>query len=73
MLLRQVEDKGLFQHKRGVRGDAMCAAVTYLTCRQQGVSRTLAEVAPAAGITKKDIAKSFKVIHGLTALSVVWK
>ncbi|CAM9417474.1 unnamed protein product [Choristocarpus tenellus] len=60
LLLKKVEDEGLFQSKRGTRGDAMCGAVMYLACRQQGVSRTLVEVAPAAGVTKKDLTKSFK-------------
>ncbi|CAM9486595.1 unnamed protein product [Chrysoparadoxa australica] len=62
-LLKKLEVEGGFKMKRTGKAEAICAAVVYLACRQAQASRTLAEVAPAAGLKKKDVAKAFKYLE----------
>jgi transcription initiation factor TFIIB len=65
-LLRQLDEAGEFKRKTGASGNAMCGAVLYLACRQEGATRTLDEVAPAATVGKREVAKAFK--HALRHL-----
>jgi transcription initiation factor TFIIB len=59
-LLRQLDAASEFKRKTGASGNAMCGAVLYLACRQEGATRTLDEVAPAATVGKREVAKAFK-------------
>lgn len=61
LLLRRAEDDGLFKSKKDPRGKAMCAAVTYITCRTWGVSRTMKDLSKAVDLSLRDVNKACKV------------
>lgn len=61
MLLRKAEDNGLFKTKKAERGEAMCVAVTYITCRVWRRGQTMKEMATIANVSLSALNKAFKV------------
>lgn len=58
-LYKKAVNKGLV---RGRSTESIIAALLYVTCREEGAPRTLAEISKASGISKKDIGKTYRYI-----------
>ncbi len=61
-ILMDLQSAGQLKHKKGPLGDAICAAVLYIACRENSAARTLKEIAPAANVEWKPLTKAFKKI-----------
>ncbi len=61
-ILMDLQSAGQLKHKKGPLGDAVCAAVLYIACRENSAARTLKEIAPAANVEWKSLTKAFKKI-----------
>eukprot|EP01084_Bolivina_argentea_P057210 104569_1 len=62
LILMDLQNAGQLKHKKGPLGDAICAAVLYIACRENSAARTLKEIAPAANVEWKSLTKAFKKI-----------
>lgn len=60
-MLRKAEDSGLFKFKKAERGEAICVAVTLLTCRHWRRAQTMKEMATIFNVPLKAINKAVKV------------
>lgn len=70
VVLKQLEERGLLTRKKGAAGDAVSAAALYVACRQHNAARSLKEIAPAANVEKRQVAKAFKLIQRNLDISV---
>ncbi|MGB9703203.1 MAG: transcription initiation factor IIB [Candidatus Micrarchaeales archaeon] len=59
LLYRKCVEKGLI---RGRPLETVVAAVIYAVCREEGMPRTLEEIANVSGISKKDIGRAYRFI-----------
>ncbi|KAG5178789.1 hypothetical protein JKP88DRAFT_328511 [Tribonema minus] len=59
-LLKQLDKGGRFRRKSGAGGSAMCAAVLYIALKRHRAGRTFGEMAPAANVDKREVAKAYK-------------
>ncbi len=62
LILMNLQNAGQLTHKKGPLGDAICAAVLYIACRENSAARTLKEIAPVANVEWKSLIKAFKKI-----------
>lgn len=62
IIYRKALEKGLV---RGRPINSMAAAAVYAACRSSEVPRTLKEVAAKAGLRKKEVARSYRMIVGM--------
>lgn len=60
-MLRKAEDSGLFKFKKAERGEAICVAVTLLTCRHWRRAQTMKEMANIFNVPLKAVNKAVKV------------
>eukprot|EP00752_Nemacystus_decipiens_P005122 g4647.t1 len=60
LMLRKAEDSGLFKFKKAERGEAICVAVTLLTCRHWRRAQTMKEMATIFNVPLKAINKAVK-------------
>ena len=60
LMLRKAEDSGLFKFKKAERGEAICVAVTLLTCRHWRRAQTMKEMAAIFNVPLKAINKAVK-------------
>ncbi|CAN0346015.1 unnamed protein product, partial [Hapterophycus canaliculatus] len=60
LLLRKAEDSGLFRFKKAERGEAICVAVTLLTCRHWRRAQTMKELANMFNLPLKALNKAVK-------------
>lgn len=60
-MLRKAEDSGLFKFKKAERGEAICVAVTLLTCRHHRRAQTMKEMATIFNVPLKALNKAVKV------------
>jgi transcription initiation factor TFIIB len=58
-LFKQVRDG---KNLKGRSNDAIASASLYIACRQEGVPRTFKEICAVSKISKKEIARCFKLI-----------
>jgi transcription initiation factor TFIIIB Brf1 subunit/transcription initiation factor TFIIB len=58
-LFKQVHDG---KNLKGRSNDAIASASLYIACRQEGVPRTFKEICAVSKISKKEIARCFKLI-----------
>lgn len=61
LMLRKAEDSGLFKFRKAERGEAICVAVTLLTCRHWRRAQTMKEMATIFNVPLKAINKAVKV------------
>lgn len=72
-MLRKAEDSGLFKFKKAERGEAICVAVTLLTCRHWRRAQTMKEMSNIFNVPLKALNKAVKVRLRLGAVCYVWR